>query len=80
MDLVGELGHLGLLAVGVAAGAGHLDAVALQDGRLCSGGVGGRQRRGAEVRRGDRDEEDERGSSPMLALLFISFRRLANQL
>lgn len=76
MDLIGELGHLGLLAVGVAAGAGHLDAVALQDGRLCSGG----QRRGAEVRQGDRDTEDERSSSPMLALLFISFRRLANQL
>lgn len=45
MNLIWKLGHLGLLAVGVAAGAGHLDPVALQDGRLCSGKEHGEERR-----------------------------------
>lgn len=32
IDLIGKLVHLPLLAVGLAAGTGDLDAVALQNG------------------------------------------------
>ena len=73
--------RLRLLSVGVAAGAGHFDPVALKNSSLWLGEekkknlsdvVGGQKASGARCAGAP--------SSPMLALLFISLRRLANQL
>lgn len=76
-DRICKLLHLALLAVGVAARTRHLDAVAFQDGSFWW-----RQERTAEVRgeQGGGGVQPRTRLSPMFALLFISFRRLANQL
>ena len=81
LDMLAVVLRLGILSVGVAAGAGHFDPVALQNSSLWWGES---RRRHNQMSCWSRSLPRQMcrcaPSSPMLALLFISLRRLANQL